>query len=167
MSWRHTEPLGAVVLALGPGVWGRASFFALGPCAAVLKAGLRVAVTFRNELPPEWGSFVFGYGFRCFYRDNTDYLFPAKETRLESGQQATESAGPGTEGKCCHSVLGAMSVNVQGQVKYLTKTDSEPNPNLCITGVTFKVCVTPGATPDAIKKGLLDELIELRIEEQL
>jgi hypothetical protein len=36
VSWRHTELPGAVVLALGPGLWGRPSFFALSPCAAVL-----------------------------------------------------------------------------------------------------------------------------------
>src|SRR5712672_2551792 len=31
VSWRHTEPPGAVVLALGPGAWGRPSFLALSP----------------------------------------------------------------------------------------------------------------------------------------
>ncbi len=32
VSWRHSEALGAVVLAPEPGAWGRASFFVLGPC---------------------------------------------------------------------------------------------------------------------------------------
>jgi hypothetical protein len=31
VSWRHSGPPGAVVLARGPGAWGRASFFAARP----------------------------------------------------------------------------------------------------------------------------------------
>jgi hypothetical protein len=41
VSWRRTEPLGAVVLALGPGAWGRASFFALLTWAGLPPAGSR------------------------------------------------------------------------------------------------------------------------------
>ena len=35
-SWPHTEPHSVDALVLGPGAWGRASFFAFSPSAAVL-----------------------------------------------------------------------------------------------------------------------------------
>jgi hypothetical protein len=34
-SWPHTEPLCVDILALGPGAWGRVSFFAFSPSFAM------------------------------------------------------------------------------------------------------------------------------------
>jgi len=56
VSWRHTEPLGAVVLALGPVAWGRASFFALCPCASEFRWSRprRKDSPYRGGRSPDW-----------------------------------------------------------------------------------------------------------------
>jgi hypothetical protein len=72
-SGRHTEPLCVDVLALGPGIWGRASFFAFSPSAAVLQDKMR------DDRPGQ--SRMLGHPDGVFDRSRLDAHAPTLSTR--------------------------------------------------------------------------------------
>jgi hypothetical protein len=117
-------------------------------------------VILRNACPPEWNLLIIAGGCKFFYRDGTEYQDGPHALKLASGQETSFSSNDPS--KCVGSEMTVCTVKVPDQPAQNLAGSGDCPANECLLGITHTVAPKRSISKDALKKGKLTDLCEIR-----